>query len=52
MRLAHMAFLTIETLVPPIIITHGESPYVKLFFDKCPPLHSRLTLEVGVRVAD
>ena len=31
-RLAQTAFLTIETLVPPIIITHGEGSYVKFFF--------------------
>ena len=32
-RLAQTAFLTIETLLPPIIITHGEGSYVKLFFN-------------------
>ena len=30
-RLAPMAFLTIEILVPPVSLTKGGGPYVKLF---------------------
>ena len=30
-RLAPMAFLTIEILVPPVSLTKGGGPYVELF---------------------